>query len=327
MQLKRLMRLAVLALAACAACSDAEPAWQEVLTGLPGALLRVWGTGPRDVYAVGADADGSGPLFVHFDGERWQRRSTGTIGDLWWIDRVGDELRMVGEGGQIVRYSSQTFTATRAPTQATLFGLWGQSPSDVWYVGGQPGGRGVAFRDNGVKIRAAGTSTSSFFKVHGTAADQVTLVGGNGSIRQLDGTAWIDRSIDTSAPLLTVHGQSAGALYAVGGVGSGVIVRFDGTRWIDETPPGAPGLNGVHAISAEEAYAAGFNGRIFHRHSGAWAEIAEAVPTFRDLHSIWIDGEGGIWACGGQLGSDPPSDGVLVYRGPPIPHGLLVPWN
>jgi hypothetical protein len=37
-----------------------------------------------------------------------------------------------------------------------------------------------------------------------------------------------------------------------------------------------------------------------------------------DLHSIWVDDQGGIWMAGGRLSLDPPTDGVLLYYGPPI---------
>lgn len=305
----------------------ATPTWQLVQVDLPGALLRVWGTGPKDVYAVGADADGQGPMVLHFDGQRWSRLSTGTTGGLWWVDQVGpDDLRMVGEGGQVLRYRPSTgaFEPRSSGVDVTLFGAWGASSGDVWYVGGRPGQPGVALRDDGSSIRAAGTSSTvpTLFKVHGTAADRLTFVGQQGTILDWNGSRFEDRSLNSPQPLLTVHGVAPDALYAVGGFGTGEILRYDGAAWIDETPPELPGMNGVYATSRDEAYAAGFNGRIFRRQAGVWSELPEALPTYLDLHSVWIDSAGGIWAAGGQLSADPPTDGVLIYYGPPIAHGL-----
>jgi hypothetical protein len=308
-------------LAACGPGEDRSPRWQAPLSDLPGALLRVWGTSATDVWAVGADADGLGPMIVHFDGERWERLDSGAHGDLWWIDQVGDRLRMVGERGQIVdRASDGTFAVRAAPTEHNLFGIW-SSGVETYYVGGQPGGSGIAFVEDATGLRPILTSSSVLFKVVGVGG-RVTMVGGNGTILEVTAGGTIDRSLGGSSPLLTVHGTRADALYAVGGFGSGIITRFDGARWIDETPSEAPGLNGVYAVSAEEAWAAGFNGRIFHRTNGAWAELPETLPTYLDLHSIWIDPDGGVWASGGQLVADPPSAGVLLYYGPPIASGL-----
>src|SRR4029079_4504909 len=55
-----------------------RPQVDFVLQNLPGALLSISGTSASDVYAVGADAnDGTGAPMLHFDGERWQRRTPG----------------------------------------------------------------------------------------------------------------------------------------------------------------------------------------------------------------------------------------------------------
>ena len=58
-------------------------------SGLPGALTSVWGTAADDVWAVGSDpGDGSGPMVLNFDGQRWFQLETGHSGDLWWGLRV-----------------------------------------------------------------------------------------------------------------------------------------------------------------------------------------------------------------------------------------------
>jgi len=64
---------------------EPEP-WQLVFEELEPSLMSVSGSAADDVWAVGADArDGSGALVLHYDGERWQRMSTGVEADLWWV--------------------------------------------------------------------------------------------------------------------------------------------------------------------------------------------------------------------------------------------------
>jgi hypothetical protein len=317
-----------LALAACGP-SDEPPSWQVVHDELPGGVLRVWGTSARDVYAVGSDGDGAGSLVLHYDGAKWSRLDPGTTGDLWWVEGVGpDDIRMVGEAGLILRYrpSTKTFERITAPEPITLFGVWGRSSEDVWYVGGNVAGRrGVVWRDDGsgprVPEATLTSTTSTFFKVYGFASGETWSVGQGGTTMHFDGVAFDAPTSGTRLPLFTVHGTDPAHVWAVGGVADGVILAWDGTAWVDETPPETPQVNAVFASTAERVHAAGFNGRMWAREAGVWGEL-DGVPTFDDLHSVWVDDEGGIWAGGGQLASDPPRDGVLVHYGRAVATGL-----
>ena len=325
--------LAALALAA-AGCEeeDRTPRWQVVMEDLPGALLRVWGTSASDVWVVGADADGRGPLVFHFDGQRFSRLDTGAQGSLWWVEAVGpDDVRLVGDGGLILSYQPSTGRFTRRPTvtTATLFGVWGERATDVWYVGGAPAATtGVILRDDGERITSleappATTSSAALFKVHGLPNGEVWMVGQRGRALVYDGANLHDRRAATPLPLISLHGTDPAGLYAVGGVSGGVILRNEGGVWIDETPRGLPMMSGVWATGRDEAYAAGFNGNLWRRTGGAWVEVAPAPPTFEDFHAVWVDPEGGLWAAGGRLAADPPRDGVLTYYGPPLPKDAL----
>lgn len=301
--------------------------WQLVLDRLPGALLRVWGRSSKDVYAVGADGDGKGPLLLHYDGTKWKRLETGERGDLWWIDAVGeDDLRLVGKDGLILRYSPRTgvFERRAAPARVTLFGAWGSSSSEVWYVGGQvSGGPGVIWRDNGSVVRAplettTATRSSAIFKAFGFSRDDVWMVGQNGVSVHWNGSRFEEPRTGTGLPLLTVHGNRKDRFYAVGGVADGILLSWDGSKWTDETPPETPAINGVFAVRDDLVHAAGFNGRIFRRDAAKWSEVKDMIPTYLNFHSVWADETGGIWAAGGQLERDPPTAGVLVHYGSPI---------
>lgn len=307
------------------------PAWQVVLEGTPGALLRAHGTNSKDVWIVGADADGQGPLVYHYDGQRLRKHETGTTGDLWWVqaDLADDEIRMVGERGRVVQYRPSTgqFTERSAPTTDTIFGVWGTGSSSAWYVGGETStNRGVIWRDDGTTISAptplpVATSSATFFKAQGFGANAVWMVGQRGRALFFDGQAITETPTPTFLPLIAVHGRSADQVYAVGGVADGVILRREGQVWVDETPRGLPQMSGIWVTPDGTAYAAGFNGHLYVRKDGAWSEF-EAPPTFQDFHAIWVDDQGGIWAVGGRLAADPPRDGVLVYYGPPLPEGI-----
>lgn len=325
-------RAALLLAALAAGCdqpapTEVPPSWQVVFEHLPGAVLRVIGTKHDDVTIVGADPDGQGPLVMHFDGARWKKLHPGVTGDLWWSFPVGpEEVRMVGDDGQIVRFNpkTETFSAGSAPTHERLFGVWSSSPNDVWMVGGATArNRGVMWHDEGSGPSAPThlptvTSSAALFKAQGFSANAVWFVGQAGTLIRYDGAQFETFPAITHYPLMGLHGSAPDRVYAVGGVAGGVILAFDGTSWKDESPKDLPQMIAVWAVDADEAYAAGFNGSLYHRKDGAWTKVTPRLPTFVDLHSIWVDEKGGIWLAGGRLALDPPTDGVLLYYGPPL---------
>src|SRR5262245_28499782 len=114
-------------------------AWQVVIEGTPGALLRVAGTSDSEIFVVGADATGDGPLVYHLTQSKTERLETGQRGSLWWWHQTADDrLQLVGDSGMVLSYQRTTgeFTRIAAPISERIFGVWSASADDVWYVGG-----------------------------------------------------------------------------------------------------------------------------------------------------------------------------------------------
>jgi hypothetical protein len=326
------MRRISIGFALLAACSGGEtddtagpPEWRAVFSEVRSGLLRAWGYNSQDVYVVGADAEGSGPQALHFDGRRWKDLDPPVTGDLWWVQGVDDDdVRMVGEGGMVLVYtpSTDSFEVRQAPTEHVLFGVWGASSSDVWYVGGDVGrNRGVILRDDGdriVEVMHTSTASAAFFKVFGVDEETIWFVGQRGTALRWNGSELVETETPTGLPLMGVHGIDPDRVYAVGGVSDGVMLAWNGSAWEAETPPGAPQMIGVWASDREDVHACGFNGNVYRRSDGAWSMVAEKIPTFQDLHAIWVDDDDAIWAVGGRLAENPPTGGVLIRWGSPI---------
>ena len=328
----RAVWVGLLLMAACSSESDQpveSASWQLVFEDLPGALLSIWGTSERDVWSVGGDpGDGTGPLVLHFDGRRWERRATGITGDLWWVYGFADgPVYMGGKDGAILRYADGAFERMDTPGSNTVFGLWGEAADDMWAVGGQgatPSG-GFAWRYDGTRWHEADgvpdalESSATLFKVWGASADDVWLVGTDGALAHYDGTAFEQDSAPGGHTLFTVHGDRERA-YAVGGDVSGVVLENDGSGWEDVTPGETPQLSGVCA-GANTAYAAGIGGTLYRREDSGWQRVEHGLKILEDLHSVWIDPKGGVWSVGGQVLSQPLVRGVMAHRGSKIPGG------
>ncbi|MEZ4451440.1 MAG: hypothetical protein R3B09_18365 [Nannocystaceae bacterium] len=320
-----------LVLSLCAACTggpEPEDEWQVVRSGLPGALLSVWGTRSTDVWVVGGDTrDGNGPTVLRYDGESWSRTPTGQpAGDLWWVFGFdGGPVYVGGDGGMILRYQDGAFTPMSTPGTNTVFGIWGASPNDVWAVGGaSDGAGGFAWRLSGdtwvpePSVPADVATSAAIWKIYGVAADNAWLVGSNGVALHWDGSTLTPGDTGIGSSLFTVHARE-GRWAAVGGSASGIIIERSGDTWQNVTPDPPPqGLAGVTLGAGGFGVAVGTFGEVYTRSDAGWAPADLGFTVGQNLHGSWIDERGGVWAAGGQTFSTPYVDGILLHRGATI---------
>lgn len=335
-----LPRALALLTALAAACTgdtpEEEDRWQVVHNNLDAALFSVWGASATDVWAVGADTrDGSGPLVLRFDGATWSRLPTGEAqGDLWWVfGFAGGPVYLGGDGGVILRYQAGAFTRLATPGLQTIFGIWGATPDDLWAVGGASDSTGgFAWRLQGggdtwlpePSLPAEVATGAAVWKIYGARADDAWLVGSNGVALRWDGAALTPGETGVGSSLFTVHHQG-GRYAAVGGHATGIILEREGEQWINVTPAEPPaGLAGVTLGPGGLGLAVGTFGALLTRSDGAgWQPAALEFNLGQNLHGSWIDEQGGLWAVGGQTFSPPYNEGILLYRGPPLPTGGL----
>ena len=330
-----LVAVAPLVLGGCPdyACDD----WAS-LAELDRAALSVQGASADDVWIVGGGLGFGGPMAAHWDGARWTRHDPGAdAGDdaLWWVWTASDgTVWMVGERGLVVRRGTAgDVTIERIAAEATLYGVWGSAPDDVWIVGGVPGGiphaeddfvrrwDGVAFTPvAGIPARGA-----MLFKVWGTGAGDVWISGESGTMLHATTTGVVDHSAElaTAAPALTVHGCSASEVYAVAGQG---LFAWDGQACSRRAEPILGSVaNGV-SCGAGGVLVVGNAGLklSWDRMTGLWTDERAAAPTGVDLHGAWLDDAGRAWVVGGNFNAPMPASrrGVVGSRGCPRPSSL-----
>lgn len=309
--------------------AEVEIGWVAVGQGMSAAPLSVWGTASDDVWLVGSDA-GGGAVWVHYDGTGWTRLSTADEGDLWWVWGLDDTLFMCGSGGRIFRYSLSTgsLATDLVDTSTTLYGIWPAAADDVWAVGGNPD----AASDTAKMYHFDGTTWTevalpadvamqiALFKVWGASPNDVWAVGSSGVTMHYDGSLWVSVATGSSANLFTVNGR-----YAVGGNVAGTILAQVDGAWVEETPTFSYAFSGVWDDGEHPAVAAGQQGQIYFRGVQGWEKDERKAATLQDLHSVYVDPDGGIWAVGGHVSSLPLIQGVLEYAGTrtiPVLEGL-----
>jgi hypothetical protein len=335
--LRSLWALSAFAYSSCADETPEEPPtgalvvdnWEVAFDASShGAFMSVWGTSSDDVYTVGgqpqtSDDPGDGVVF-HFDGESWDKLDVPDGPMLNWVHGVDDTVWIVGEAGRALRFEAGSFVEEYdTGVDVQLWGVWAESPTDVWAVGGNPRDRqGVP-----VIVHFDGEAWTSFpvpdldrdfvtalFKVWGTRSDHVFAIGAVGVILHWDGAAWQQVPSGTGHDLVSLWGRADDDIIAVGGRSNGVLGRWDGTEWDFEMLDQVSGLNGSFMGPDGTTLINGSFGRIMQVTDDGVVELGS--PTGNVLHAVWADpASGACFAVGGTLTANPPYAGdVLISR-------------
>lgn len=330
-----LRRIILSASVLASACADPKPdsRWQVVTSGQAEAVLSVAGSPNGTVWFVGADR-GRGPLVMRFDGTRFVRHDSGHRGDLWWVQAFADgSALMAGSDGSVLRYRDGTFERLSTPGlgKQTLFGLAGQRPDDVWFVGGAAGRDGFVWHLNGARFdehplpifvpRRVDGELPSVLKTWVSADGQAWFVGDRGLLMHAKGGAapsllpqssrerWF-----TIAGLPDSVGQAAAtSLVAVGGNTQGHLMEGR-SGFASLQPEGLPLLQGVF-VDALGAIAVGQFGAVIERINGDWQRHETELPfPAESLHAVYRAPNGTVWAVGGNVLSTRLDQGIVLRR-------------
>lgn len=302
--------------------------WTVVARSDEAALLSVSGTSSRDVWLAGADA-GDGPLVLHWDGDTWQREASGVSGELWWVHALpSGSVFFGGAGGHVLRYRAGEFERLATPALGVelVFGVWGPSDDDVYAVGSVAGSDGFVWHFDGQVWAALPLPVGlpedeqqhvpGFFKVWGTSAEDVWVVGDRGLVLRGNAVSGF-QLVPTGSEerLFTVH-AAAGELAMVGGTNNGLAFEANATALEEITPPGSGLLQGVCVSDAGAIWAVGIGGAVYRRpaHEAAWQEQDTHVPV-QSLHAVWLDPQGGVWTVGGNVLTTDLDAGVALHYG------------
>ncbi len=294
--------------------ADGELEWSQAFDAESvGWFLCLWGPTADSLYAIGGAPDEG--LIMHFDGQSWEALELGVqVPLLNWAHGFGDDdITVVGDGGTVIHWDGNTWEVQSTPTEENLWGVWGASPDDLWAVGG-------AGREEGQEtiLHYDGSDWSevdspelmranvyAFFKVWGTSADNIYIVGQNGVVLHYDGTEWTEEFAGVSDDLISLWGTGSDRIIAVGGRGSAVATVWDGNEWSPLDISRTPGLNGVWMAADGTAHAVGESGAAvtIDVDAGSFSSYFVPVPTTAplDFHSVYSPDGKFIVGVGGNL--------------------------
>lgn len=188
----------------------------------------VWGSGSRDVWAVG-DAG----KIARYDGASWTDAPSGTTAALRAVAGSGpSDIWVLGDGGTILHYDGTRLSAMTSPLTGNLLSVWVGSSTEAW-IGSESGGLA---RWDGTRWTAWPTGFSrEISALWGSGSSNVWAVGGshNGSdsmILRFDGSTWVEQTPhpDMRHPY-ALWGSGTSDLWT-GGL-YGTLFRRTGTGW------------------------------------------------------------------------------------------------
>jgi len=181
------------------------------------ALAGVWGSGPADVFAVGA-----GGTILHYDGANWSGMVSGTTNDLLGVwGTAWNDVFVVGMGGTILHYDGANWSAMASGTANHLLCVWGSGPLDVFAVG--VGGTIQHYTGALPWANMASGTPNSLAGVWGSGPLDVFAVGVGGTILRYGGASWNTM----------IGGRAAG------------VYRIDDTQVYRMTPPVAVSVSSI----------------------------------------------------------------------------------
>ncbi len=316
---------AALHLSACASQEVQAPSsWTDALeSSKEGWLMNIHARAQDERYAVGGRLD-QGTL-SRFDGESWVEVDLGVeVPLLNWIhsDSSGDMVA-VGRDGIALHREEGLWRVVSTPTSQTLWGVWGSDHDDLWAVGGDARisdtHRALVLRWDGVswtEVTLPETSATSevyaWFKVWGSAPNDVYLVGQQGALMHWDGAEWTHHELGIDTDLIAVWGLDGAHVALVGGRNNGVVARWDGVDWLVRDMAPMPGLNGVWMRDPGVIHVAGNYGTLARLDFATLETLDESVvDTMDDFHALHGAPEGVLTAVGGNL----LSQGAGGFRG------------
>lgn len=277
-------------------------AWTQLSAGISGALSGVWASGADDAWFVGQISAGN---VLRFDGNNFALVPTGSttfqIAAVW--GSAANDVWFGGydlsdSSGLLLHWTGASFASPIHLPGAIVTSLWGSGSNDVW-----------ATTIDGVYHYAGASwsqsSTFSGYEIEGTGADDVWVVGNNGTAQHYDGSTWEPVSSGVGTTLFAVAVAGRGDAWAAG-VG-GTIAHFSGQSWKQDGFVAGQRLNAMLGFAADDIWAVGASGTIIHYDGTQWAP--DSSPTTFELLGIWGAAANDIWAVGLGAGTQ----GVILH--------------
>jgi len=320
-------------------CAEVE--WCLEKTSHPAGigLAGVWGSGPNDVWAVGALG-----TVTHWDGKQWTSSQLDTDwslravwgsgpNDVWTMAATNQIFRTTGFANGKAEWTRVPSVVEALNQPAPYGAIWGTSSSDVWVAGksifmqreignsyevawrttAEDGGIGWApglRHPNFDVVRGIWGSGTSDVWVIGTRSNDVGFIAHSSDVASGDVPQWTELDAHALVILHAVWGSGPGDVWVVGDQGTIRRCSAATQQCAIVDSPTVENLRGIWGSAPNDVWAVGERGTLLHYDGTEWrAATGGFVPgTKPHLTGVWGSGPSDVWAVGSGI--------VMHYTGP-----------
>jgi hypothetical protein len=294
------------------------PRWEAVASGTDVDLFAVGGSGPGDVWAVGA-----GGITLHWDGAAWSLVPSPTIEPLyaiWSTARVPNSWPswnpwVVGAQGTLLHWVELPGPPAWSAEWSSLMdgavdlrAIWGSgAPYETWVVGDHRTTRYWGPSDTWAQVaNPLADPRSGLNAVWGSGPGDVWAVGGDdpagtqSRVLHWNGTAWSEVAHPNQQMLRALWGSGPSDVWAAGSVG-GALLHWDGSAWAEGPGCGLAFVHGLWGSGPLDAWLVGFDdlarkAGLCHWDGATWEPVESGSSAV--LRGVWGSGSGEVWAVG-----------------------------
>jgi hypothetical protein len=310
-------------------------AWSYRPVDEQGSATAVWGRGPDDVYVTldqtvvlshwtgdpiwddleypgaqpmyavaGNDTElwaGGRNMLLHHDGAAWSEVEELAYAHLQSLERVGDDMLAVGQGGVIGRMHDGAWAVEagdRGTFGTTIGSVRGYSADDVWFSGWDLrhwDGESMTVVDLGVPNLQMGSFAGADGELWaiGVAVDKRAVWHHDG------GLEWSEvQPLPYASGGTPLWAADATTLWIAGDFNEGDIIRWDGQKMDFFEIPGATfAVNQFHGLAPDDLWAVGNYERLLHWDGVEWT-IVHSVADGDYLQGVWELAPDDVWTAG-----------------------------
>ncbi len=279
--------------------------WSTMTSGTTKNLCDVCGTGPADVWTVGYDG-----AVRHYNGSSWSSLTTGIaystadFVDVWCVGTnnvyalANDTFTWSGGTifySYVYQYNGTTWSLVYNgyAEELILKGVWAGDADNVFVAATNVWGEGRLLRFDGSTWSLTDMPWMKFRAIHGSAADDVYIVGEAGLVLRFDGTNWSSQASESAGGIYDAWGSGPNDVFAVYG---NDVLHYDGSTWSTMITGAPTGLQGIWGTGPDDVFAVGLSGTIVHYDGSSWSSMSSGTTQL--LNALCGSGPDNVFAVG-----------------------------